>query len=209
MDQNEDLRRDYRLHYMLDVETKGSPSLLDIDEFTDPRQYHLQVKKPGSDASTQTSVDLLETFNYLLGLRVEQINMPETFTADFHRPEDPELPEDERTRLEIDGEMEPDEDGDWWFRTVTGWVPSDPMNPDDSDQERILVIWRTLTDDRERDNAMLNAYVGDQRDDLLDVDRVYVNGSNNLASLRREDEDWEVHLLEKEFMERMWDVQDV
>jgi adenine-specific DNA-methyltransferase len=209
IDQNEDLRRDYRLHYMLDVETEGSPSLLDIDEFTDPRQYHLQVKKPGSDASTQTSVDLLETFNYLLGLRVEQINMPRTFTADFHRPEDPELPEDERTRLEIDGEMEPDEDGDWWFRTVTGWVPSDPMNPDDSDQERILVIWRTLTDDREQDNAMLNAYVEGQRDDLPDADRVYVNGSNNLASLRREDEDWEVHLLEKEFMERMWDVQDV
>jgi adenine-specific DNA-methyltransferase len=83
------------------------------------------------------------------------------------------------------------------------------MNPDDSDQERILVIWRTLTDDREQDNAMLNAYVEGQRDDLPDADRVYVNGSNNLASLRREDEDWEVHLLEKEFMERMWDVQDV
>ncbi len=209
LDENDDLRRDYLLHYMLDVETETSSSLLNIDEFKDPRTYHLSVKKPGSDASVETNVDLLETFNYLLGLRVEQINMPETFTAEFHRPEDPELPEDERTRLEIDGEMEPDEDGDWWFRTVTGWVPSDPMNPDDSDQERILVIWRTLTDDREQDNAMLNAYVEGQRDDLLDADRVYVNGSNNLASLRREDEDWEVHLLEKEFMERMWDVQDV
>jgi adenine-specific DNA-methyltransferase len=208
-EENEDLRRDYRLHYMLDVETEGSPSLLDIDEFTDPRQYHLQVKKPGSDASTQTSVDLLETFNYLLGLRVEQIDVPETFTAEFHRPEDPELPEDKCTRLEIDGEMELDEDGDWWFRTVTGWVPSDPMNPDDSDRERVLVIWRTLTDDREQDNSMLNAYIDGQPDDFLDADRVYVNGSNNLASLRREDEDWEVHLLEKEFMERMWDVQEV
>lgn len=209
LDQNEDLRRDYRLHYMLDVETKGSPSLLNIDEFADPREYHLKVKKPGSDASAQTNVDLLETFNYLLGLRVEQINVPETFTATFHRPEDPELPEDEMTRLEIDGEMEADEDGDWWFRTVTGWVPSDPINPDDSDQKRVLVIWRTLTDDREKDNAMLNAYVEGHRDEFPNVDRIYVNGSNNLASLRREDEDWEVHLLEKEFMERMWDVQDV
>ena len=208
LEQNEDLRRDYRLHYMLDVETKGSPSLLDIDEFADPRQYHLQVKKPGSDASTPTTVDLLETFNYLLGLRVEQINVPETFTADFHRPKDPELPDDERTRLEVDGEMESDEDGDWWFRTVTGWVPSDPMHPDDSDQERVLVIWRTLTDDREQDNVTLNAYVDGQRDDTLDVDRIYVNGSNNLESLRREDENWTVELLEKEFTKRMWDVQD-
>ena len=209
LEQNEDLRRDYRLHYMLDVETKGSPSLLDIDEFADPRQYHLQVKKPGSDASSQTTVDLLETFNYLLGLRVEQINVPETFTADFHRPEDPELPDDERTRLEVDGEMEPEEDGDWWFRTVTGWVPSDPVHPDESDREHVLVIWRTLTDNREKDNVMLNAYVEDQRDELLNVDRVYVNGSNNLVSLRREGKDWEAHLLEKEFMERMWDDADV
>jgi adenine-specific DNA-methyltransferase len=209
LDQNEDLRRDYRLRYMLDMETKGSPSLLDIDEFADPRQYHLKVKKPGSDASTQTNVDLLETFNYLLGLRVEQINVPETFTADFHRPEDPELPDDERTRLEIDGEMEADQDGDWWFRSVTGWVPSDPLRPDDSEQEHVLVIWRTLTDDREQDNVMLNAYVDDLQDQALDVDRIYVNGSNNMAGLRHEDENWSVELLEKEFMERMWDVQDV
>jgi hypothetical protein len=41
------------------------------------------------------------------------------------------------------------------------------------------------------------------------VDHIYVNGSNNLASLRREDEDWSVELLEKEFMERMWDDADV
>jgi len=209
LDENEDLSRDYRLHYMLDVETKGSPSLLDIDEFADPRQYHLKVKKPGSNASTQTNVDLLETFNCLLGLRVEQIDVPETFTADFHRPEDPELPDEERTRLEVDGEMGSDENGDWWFRTVTGWMPSDRMNPNDSDRESVLVIWRTLTDDREKDNAMLNAYVEDQRDELLNVDHIYVNGSNNLASLRREDEDWSVELLEKEFMERMWDDADV
>jgi adenine-specific DNA-methyltransferase len=105
--------------------------------------------------------------------------------------------------------MESDEDGDWWFRTVTGWVPSDLLRPDDSDREHVLVIWRTLTDDREQDNVMLNAYVDGLRDQSLDVDRIYVNGSNNLAGLRHEDEDWSVELLEKEFMDRMWDVQDV
>ncbi|MCS3784704.1 site-specific DNA-methyltransferase [Salinibacter ruber] len=208
LDDNDDLRRDYLLRYMLDVETKDSPSLLDIDKFKDPRSYQLDVKKPGTDASVETDVDLVETFNYLLGLRVEQINMPQTFTADFHRPEDPELPEDDRTRLEIDGSMEPDEDGDWWFRTVTGWVPSDPMNPEDSDQERVLVIWRTLTDDREEDNAMLDAYFDNVLDDTA-CTRVYVNGSNNLEGLRQDGENWTVHLLEKEFMERMWDVEDV
>jgi adenine-specific DNA-methyltransferase len=209
LEQNEDLHRDYLLNYMLDVETKGSPSLLDIDEFKDPQNYHLTVKKPGSDASAEPAVDLIETFNYLLGLRVEKIAVPETYTASFHRPEDPDLPEDERTRLEIDGEMARDEDGNWWFRQVTGWVPNDPMNPEDSDREQVLIIWRTLTDDREKDNAMLNAYAENLQEGSLDVDRVYVNGSNNLASLRGEDEGWSVELLEKEFMEQMWDVQDV
>jgi len=56
---------------------------------------------------------------------------------------------------------------------------------------------------------MLDAYFNKLRDGDFNFDRVYVNGSNNLGALRKEDEDWEVQLLENEFMERMWDVQDV
>ena len=208
---NDELRRDYMLHYMLETETKGSPSLLNIDEFADPTSYSLTVKQPGSDASTETNVDLLETFNYLIGLRVNRFAPPESFNAEFHRPEDPELPEDEHTRLEINGEMEPEQDGPWWFRRVTGWVPSDPMEPESSDWEQVLIIWRKLTGDLEKDNAMLDAYVSDVRSasDNFDYDLVYVNGSNNLAGIREEDESWDVHLLEKEFMDRMWDIEDV
>jgi len=58
------LRRDYMLKYMLDVETRGSASLLNIDRFADPTAYTLRVKKPSkTDDMLNGPVDLIETFN--------------------------------------------------------------------------------------------------------------------------------------------------
>ena len=62
------LAEDYRLRYSLGAETATSPSLLGSD-FTDPFAYTLTVVREG--AHRQASTDLPETFNYLLGLRVE------------------------------------------------------------------------------------------------------------------------------------------
>jgi len=73
---NKDLREDYLLHYLLDMETRGSQSLLNIDAFIDPTAYRLKVKKPGSDEYEERNVDLIETFNYLIGLRVTHIAAP-------------------------------------------------------------------------------------------------------------------------------------
>jgi adenine-specific DNA-methyltransferase len=52
---------DYRLHYMLDFETEESAALLNLAQFSRPFEYRL---KDGP-------VDLVTTFNFLLGLRVE------------------------------------------------------------------------------------------------------------------------------------------
>ena len=62
IDANSQLKQDYMLHYMLDVETRGSQSVLNIDAFADPTAYTLEVKKPGSDESVERTVDLIETF---------------------------------------------------------------------------------------------------------------------------------------------------
>ncbi len=102
---NASLEEDFMLHYLLDVETKGSQSLLNIDAFSDPTAYTLKVKKPGSDEYVNRNVDLLETFNYLIGLRVIHIAEPQVFTAGFMRLSDPELPTDQHTKLVIDGKM--------------------------------------------------------------------------------------------------------
>ena len=63
-----DLAEDYRLRYALGVETTGSACLLG-KEFTDPFAYSLSVVRDG--VRRDVEVDLHETFNWLIGLRIE------------------------------------------------------------------------------------------------------------------------------------------
>ena len=69
LESNPTLAEDYRLRYALGVETSGSASLLGKD-FADPFAYTLSVVRDGV-RNDNTHVDLPETFNYLIGLRVE------------------------------------------------------------------------------------------------------------------------------------------
>jgi adenine-specific DNA-methyltransferase len=73
LEQHSDFREDYMLHYMLDVESRGSPSLLDLDRFEDPFNYKLNIATGTAGETKPTAVDLVETFNYLIGLRVKTI----------------------------------------------------------------------------------------------------------------------------------------
>ena len=68
LDANAELAEDYRLRYALGVETSGSACLLG-KEFMDPFAYALSVVRDG--VRREMHVDLSETFNYLIGLRVE------------------------------------------------------------------------------------------------------------------------------------------
>ncbi|MGI6304222.1 MAG: site-specific DNA-methyltransferase [Verrucomicrobiota bacterium] len=203
---NPALKEDYMLRYLLDVETRGSQSLLNIDAFADPTAYTLDVKKPGTDEYATRAVDLIETFNYLIGLRVLHTSVPQTFQATFKRITDPELPEDQHTKLVVDGRIRQDEGGPWWFRKVEGWVPKDAANPNNGQREKVLVVWRKLTDDIEQDNLMLDEWFQKNRISTRDFefDTIYVNGSNNLPNLKLDDENWKVRLIEEEFMKRMW-----
>lgn len=203
---NPALKEDYMLRYLLDVETRGSQSLLNIDAFADPTAYTLDVKRPGTDEYATRAVDLIETFNYLIGLRVLHTSVPQTFQATFKRITDPELPEDQHTKLVVDGRIRQDEDGPWWFRKVEGWVPKDAANPNNGQREKVLVVWRKLTDDIEQDNLMLDEWFQKNRISTRDFefDTIYVNGSNNLPNLKLDDENWKVRLIEEEFMKRMW-----
>lgn len=206
---NASLKEDYMLHYLLDVETRGSQSLLNIDAFADPTAYTLEVKKPGTDEHISRAVDLIETFNYLIGLRVIHYAAPQTFTARFKRIEDPEVPEGQKTRLVVDGRIRQGAHGPWWFRKIEGWVPKDPTNPNNGQREKVLIVWRKLTGDLEKDNLMLDEWFQKNRISTRDFefDTIYVNGSNNLPNLKLDDENWKVRLIEEEFMKRMWDVE--
>jgi adenine-specific DNA-methyltransferase len=208
---NPALKEDYMLRYLLDVETRGSQSLLNIDAFADPTAYTLEVKKPGTDEYATRAVDLIETFNYLIGLRVLHSSVPQTFQATFKRITDPELPEDQHTKLVVDGRIRQDEGGPWWFRKIEGWVPKDAANPNNGQREKVLVVWRKLTDDIEQDNLMLDEWFQKNRISTRDFefDTIYVNGSNNLPNLKQDDENWKVRLIEEEFMKRMWNGESI
>lgn len=65
-------RDDYLLHYMLDVESRGS--LLSVEDFKKPFDYQLNIAVDSAGAFEPRKIDLVETFNYLIGLRVKHID---------------------------------------------------------------------------------------------------------------------------------------
>jgi len=70
-------REDYVLSYMLNIETKASDSLLNIDRFRDPFNYTLKIRR--DNELKDEKIDLVETFNYLIGLYVEQTETIRSF----------------------------------------------------------------------------------------------------------------------------------
>ncbi len=69
------LKEDYTLGYWLDLETADSPSLLNIEQFEDPFNYKLNIGSGSVGATKPTTVDLVETFNYLIGLTVKTMDV--------------------------------------------------------------------------------------------------------------------------------------
>ena len=62
----------YFLRYMLDFETRGSsPCRFNVDKLAKPFDYTLRITE-GVELKEET-VDVVETFNYLLGIHVKQI----------------------------------------------------------------------------------------------------------------------------------------
>ena len=74
-----ELLEDYMLGYWLDVETRGSCSLLNTEQFEDPFNYKLNIATDSVGVTKSTCVDLVETFNYLLGLTVKHIGIEHGF----------------------------------------------------------------------------------------------------------------------------------
>ncbi|MEK6695594.1 MAG: site-specific DNA-methyltransferase, partial [Candidatus Deferrimicrobiota bacterium] len=166
--------------------------LLNVQAFTDPTAYKLKVKRPGSDESREVNVDLLETFNWLIGLTVKHIAAPQSFSAAFER--------DSEKRLRLKGRLKQEADGPYWFRTVTGAMP---------DGRKTLIIWRKLTGEPEQDNLVLDEWFTKRgysaRDSEFDL--IYVNGGNNLENLKAPDDTWKVRLIEEDFHRLMFDTE--
>lgn len=156
---NDKVKEEYLLQYMLDVESQDH--LFNLDAFKNPFNYQLNVTE--NNELVPTTVDLVETFNYLIGLKVQKV---------------------ERIKD---------------FKLVTG---------ENLKGDKILVIWRNL---EKTTNDDLNRFVEKLDIKVFDgeFDIIYVNGDNNLANFKKEEESWKVRLIEEEFFNKMFDVKDI
>ena len=188
------LKEHYMLNYMLDVESRGSQSLLNIDAFKDPLSYTLKVKRPGSDESQDTTVDLMETFNWLIGLTVKEMSAPQRFDASFER--------DGEGRLKLKDRLHPTQSGRWWIRAIRGTLPDD--------NQEALIIWRNLPGSPEEDNLVLDEWF--KKSDYSTKEKlpnyIYVNGTNNLENIRLPDATWKVRLIEEDFQKLMFEMEE-
>jgi adenine-specific DNA-methyltransferase len=169
-----------------------------VQAFTDPTAYKLKVKRPGSDESREVNVDLLETFNWLIGLTIQHVAASQSFSATFERDSEKRL----RLSPKTGGRLKQDAGGPYWFRTVTGTTP---------DGRKTLIIWRKLTGEPEQDNLVLDEWFTKQGYSAKDseFDLIYVNGGNNLENLKAPDDTWKVRLIEEDFHRLMFDTEGV
>jgi superfamily II DNA or RNA helicase len=150
-------------------------------------------------SSREVNVDLLETFNWLIGLTVQHIAAPQRFSAEFAR--------DSEKRLRLKGRLRQDaadakKASPRWFRTVTGTTP---------DARKTLIIWRKLTGEPEQDNLVLDEWFTRQGYSTKDYEfqLIYVNGSNNLEKLKAEGDTWKVRLIEEDSHRLMFEPEGV
>lgn len=178
------LGEDYMIHYMVDLESRGS--LLDVEAFSNPFAYTMKITE--KNECKERPVDLVETFNYLIGLTVTRQSAISYWLS---KPA-------EHPAYEGAVELVSDISGQYAFRQIEGTLP---------DGRRALVIWRSVTDDIVASNAALDAYFTTYRNNAEDrkYDMIFVNGDSNLENLRGKSEGWTVRMTETEFKNRMFE----
>jgi adenine-specific DNA-methyltransferase len=64
---------DYLIKYFLELETKDDTHFLNISMLKDPYKYKLKVNLSEVGKPEEIAVDVIETFNYLLGLKINKL----------------------------------------------------------------------------------------------------------------------------------------
>ena len=176
-----DAREGYILSYILGTEAAGSASLLNVEMLDKPFSYKMNITR--NLESAERIVDLVETFNYLIGLTVKKSHALISFDADFATGE----------YGAVSAALKAGET--YKFKAVEGTVPNG---------EKVLVLWREMTGDVVKDNAVLDAYFL-SLPNACSFKRVYVNCDNNLLNLRGNGESWQVVLIDDEMKKRMFE----
>jgi adenine-specific DNA-methyltransferase len=74
---------EYLIKYFLDFETKDSPYLLNIENLKNPFNYRLKFNLQEVGEPKEVVVDIPETFNYLLGIKLKKIKKRKNNNKDY------------------------------------------------------------------------------------------------------------------------------
>lgn len=170
---NDSAKEEYFLSYMLDFETNESNTFLNIDKLKNPFEYKLKIERNGE--SQYRNIDLIETFNYLLGLNVEEISRKEAYSYDGY-------------------ELEKYFDGTFVFKRIEGKL---------NDGSKVLIVWRNLSDDIKTDNDVLTKYFEQKDIETNEYDYIYINGDNTLEINGRDN--YKIKLIDEEFKKLMFE----
>ena len=169
LDGRTDAEKDALITYGLDLEL--GPHLLNLDAFRDPWGYTINAQLAGDAEIKRHRVDLVETFNYLIGLKVHAYGPLERYSADFERA----AHADGLGRIKLTGRLRRDANGPYVFQRVEGEL-------NDGNSTRVLVVWRKRSDDPEKDAAVLDAWMARHRESTRertehrDYHLTYING---------------------------------
>ncbi len=107
----------YLLKYFLDYETRGNTNLLNIEQLKNPFSYQLKVNLEEVGEPQEIVVNLPETFNYLLELKVKKIKTREIAS--------PSTLNDQRKYLFTLGEKEGKDIAIVWRKYEDSWSEKD------------------------------------------------------------------------------------
>ena len=188
-------KQDYTLNYMLDIETKGS--LLNIEAFEQPFNYQMHIATDSAGETRLQNIDLIETFNYLIGLTVHTLGKL-TVSIPFNKDDDGIWQAPNTIRRCEEGTAD-----SYTFVMISGELPNG---------DSALVIWRVLNDFAKPDSKLMHNMALDTfvKNHLnvnpreKEIDAIFVNGDNTLPNIKDANEHWKVRLIEEEFQRLMF-----
>ncbi|QQE11527.1 site-specific DNA-methyltransferase [Planctomycetota bacterium] len=179
--------------YALDIEL--GPHMLNLKAFENPWDYKIKAQLAGSDEIKEESVDLIETFNYLLGLKVHAYGPIESYAAEFEKTDHP----DDKGKLKVAKRLKKAQDGPYIFQRIEGEL---------LDGTKVLVVWRKLTGDAEKDAAVLDQWMDkhsektSDRSPYREFKYTYLNGPVTLPQPTQDIRS--VYPIEETFKDRMF-----
>lgn len=183
------LQNEYLTKYKIQKETESSKIYLPAEVFYNPFEFQLKITRKNENRVQK--IDLVETFNFLIGLKVNNI-YTKKYNAEFKKVDTGRL----------QAEIKLDYNGQYIFKIVEGFTLKG---------DKVLVIWRNIVgdinnnDDLNKNNAVLESVTLKNHIKPTDseYDIIYINCTNSLQNFAKEGS-YKVALIEEVMKDKMF-----